>query len=131
MNDAPDPGSEPSGGDWKTAAAEFAQARLELIRHEARAAGREAARRAATAVIIVGAAVLFWILMVAGLIGLIAAARPDWPWYHITLVAGGLHLLVGVAGLFYLRKPAPPAFPLTRSELAKDQEWLETLKRKP
>ncbi len=52
MNDAPDPDAAPD--DWKALAAEFVQARLELIRHEAREAGREAAKRAATVVVTMG-----------------------------------------------------------------------------
>ncbi len=130
MNEAPDPDADDPPDDWKSLAAEFVQARLELIRHEAREAGRQAARRAATAVVIAGCAVLFWMLTVAGLIGLVAASRPDWAWWQITLAAGGLHLLVALACLLTLRRPGRPAFPLTRSELAKDQAWLETLKHK-
>lgn len=128
MNDAPDPDAPPD--DWKALAAEFVQARLELIRHEAREAGREAAKRAATVVVIAGCAVLFWMLTVVGLIGLVAASRPEWTWWQITLAAGGLHLIVALIALLTLRRPGKPPFPLTRSELAKDQAWLETLKRK-
>lgn len=131
MNDAPEPDADAPPENWKALAAEFVQARIELIRFEARAAGRQAAQRAATAVFIVGCAVLFWMLTVAGLIGLVAATRPDWTWWHIALAAGGIHLLVGLIALLSLKRSGDPAFPLTRSELAKDQAWLETLKRKP
>lgn len=131
MNDVPDPDADAPPENWKALAAEFAQARIELIRLEARDAGKQAAQRAATAVFIVSCASLFWILTVAGLIGLVAAARPDWTWWYIALAAGGIHLLVGLIALLSLRRPADPVFPLTRSELAKDQAWLETLKRKP
>ena len=129
MND-PDPDGSPLD-DWKSVAAEFVQARVDLVRHEARQAGRQAARRVAIAVFIAGCAAIFWILTLAGLIGLVAASRPDWEWWHIALAAGALHLVAGLLGLLALRRPGTPAFPLTRSELAKDQAWLETLKRKP
>ncbi|BCX47374.1 hypothetical protein HAHE_12820 [Haloferula helveola] len=122
--------AEGADGDWKASAAEFVQARIELIRLEARDAGREAARKAATVVIITGCAILCWMLVITGLIGLVAAARPDWPWYHITLVAAGLHLAIAGIGVLSLRKGGQPPFPLTRSEFAKDQAWLETLKKK-
>lgn len=129
MKDAPD--SVDDGDGWKAAAAEFVQARLDLVRHEAREAGREAARRTAMVAVIVGCVVLSWLLLLAGLIGLVAAKHPDWNWWQVTLGAAVIHLLVGFAVLLLLRRPAPPVFPLTRSELAKDQEWLDHLKRKP
>lgn len=131
MNHDPAPGPHGPPDDWKAAAAEFVQARIELVRHEAREAGRLAARRAATVAVILGGAVLFWLLTVAGLIGIITAARPDWGWGPVTLAAAGLHLLGALLALLSLRKPAPPAFTLTRTELAKDQKWLENLKNKP
>lgn len=127
----PSPESEEPDAGWSAVAREFVQARLELIRLEARDAGFEAAKRAGLVVFAITCATFFWIFCVAGLIGLVAAARPDWPWYWITLAAAGLHLLAAGVAVLALRKPAPPAFPLTRSELSKDQQWLETLKKKP
>jgi uncharacterized membrane protein YqjE len=128
MNDAPDPVDDRDG--WMAAAAEFVQARLDLVRHEAREAGRAAARRAAIATAVVGSAILFWLLLLAGLIGLVAAKQPGWTWWQVTLGIAVLHLLVAVAGVLLLRRPGTPLFQLTRSELAKDQEWLDRLKQK-
>lgn len=133
MSDVPEhpsPGSHREPDDWTAAAAEFVQARIELIRLEAKDAGREAGRKVGTVIVVVSCAILVWLLILAGLIGWISASRPDWPWYHVTLVAAGLHLAVALLGLLSLKKGGKPSFPITRSELAKDQAWLESLKKK-
>ena len=67
----------------------------------------------------------------AGLIGLIAASQPGWPWYLITLGIAAIHLMAAVAAVLALKKPVDPPFPLTRAELTKDQAWLESLKNDP
>lgn len=133
MSDAaPEPPSPqaPTEEGWKAAASNFVTARLDLIKIEARDASQIAVKRGVLLGVIVGCAALVWLLGVAGLIGWISASQ-SWPWYAVTLVAAGLHLLVAfIAGLL-LKKPAAPSFPLTRAEFSKDQAWLETLKNDP
>lgn len=116
---------------WKATAAEFIESRVELIRLEARSAGQEFAQRAALVAIIAGCAVLLWLLFLAGLIGWIASLQDAVPWYGLSLIAALLHLIVAAAATTKLRQPGTTTFPLTRTELAKDRAWLESLKNEP
>lgn len=115
---------------WSSSASEFVSARIELLSLEAREAGKATARRGVLAGVIVGCAVAAWITGLAGLIGWIAAAG-GFPWYFVALGAAVVHLVIaGIVGIV-LRRPSPPAFPLTKAELSKDREWLQNLKKKP
>lgn len=126
MSESPE--SPPKG--WQQSLAEFVSARLDLIRLEARQAGRETGFRVVLVAVAALAAVGTWALAVAGLIGWLTALVPDWRWFHFTLLAAALHLMVGVVAVMALRRRAStPPFPLTRQEIAKDREWLETLKQ--
>lgn len=120
----PNQESPPEG--WKNLLVEFIDARLSLIRLEARDAGKEAARRGAIVVMITGAGLATWGLTLAGIIGWISANR-EWPWYFVALGIALLHLIIAAAGLLLLKQRSAPSFPLTRSELAKDREWLQTI----
>jgi uncharacterized membrane protein YqjE len=122
-----DPDDSPA--TWGAMAAEFVSARLALVRLEARAAREVAARRFASLLLLLLCGALTWILGMVGLIGWIAAICP-WNWWQVTLATAGIHALGAVLAGLALRRPAPPVFPLTRAELANDQQWLETLKRK-
>ena len=124
----PDDPPPQSGGDWKAALAEFAEARLELVRLEARDAGRQTARRLALAVAGGIAGSSAWALLMAGLVGW-TSAMTGWPWWVPALILGILHLFPAVVALVLLRRPGPPAFPITRSELQKDREWLHSLQK--
>lgn len=108
-------------------ASEFLRARLELIRFEANAAGRQLGARIGFVALIAGGGFFAWCLLLAGLIGWISAVQPDWPWHYSALIAAGLHLLLALLALRGLTRPGPATFPLTRSELAKDREWLNQL----
>lgn len=116
--------------DWKAAASNFITARLALIKLEARDAGQTAAKRGLLLGVILGCTFFVWLLAVAGMIGWISASQ-SWPWYAVTLIAAGLHLLVAIIAGLLLKKPTTPSFPLTRAEFSKDQAWLETLKNDP
>jgi uncharacterized membrane protein YqjE len=117
--------------DWKEAAADFVAARMELLALEAKDAGRIAARKGLAAGIAAFCAVFIWLLLVAGLIGWISAIS-GMVWYGVTLLAALTHLIIAGIAVLVLRRPAEAsAFPLTRNELAKDREWLRTLKDRP
>lgn len=120
---------EPEPPSWLGAATEFLDARFGLIRAEARDAGRIAAKRVAAAFVLAVGAALGWLLLLVGLIGLVAASRGDWTWYGVMLVVAGVHFVAAVIAFFVLRRPCPPAFPLSREELNKDRSWLERLKK--
>lgn len=123
MSKAPE--QNPHG--WVDSIAEFLSARAELIRFEARDAGRHAARSGVLAAVAILGIGLFWLLLLAGLIGLLAASSAL-AWYHYTLIAALLHLAAVVTAVILLKKPAPPTFPYTRRELEKDREWLNQLR---
>lgn len=125
-----EPSEEPGRDGWGAAASEFINARLDLIRLEAREAGRSAARRAAVAVVAIAAMIAGWFVFVAGIIGWVSTVN-GWPWFWVTLGTAGVHFLVAVICLAALRRPSPPGFPITRSELSKDREWLRSLKNPP
>ena len=133
MSDAstetPSPQTSPEEG-WSDAASNFITARLDLIKLEARDASQQAVQRGVLLGVILGCAFFIWLLLVAGMIGWISASQ-SWPWYAVTLVAAGLHLVVAIIAGLLIRKPAAPSFPLTRVEFSKDQAWLETLKNDP
>lgn len=121
------PESPPKG--WQQAIAEFASARIDLVRLEAREAGRETGLRVALVAMAGLAAVAFWLLLMAGLVGWLDSIVPAWHWFHFALLLAALHLILVVVAVTALRRRAStPPFPLTRQEIAKDREWLETLK---
>ncbi|MBB5351152.1 putative membrane protein YqjE [Haloferula luteola] len=123
MSDLPPP---PPADGWKATVAEFIDARLGLFQIEAQDAGREISRKLALIALVLICALALWALGLIGLIGWISAAS-GWPWYFVTLGAAVLHALVaGIAVV--LLKQSVTLFPFTRSELAKDRAWLQTLK---
>lgn len=132
MSETPDsrPPEMADSEKWKVAAAEFVQSRIELIRLDAREAAQEAAKKAVAASIAAICAAFGWLIVCAGLIGFISVSKPEWPWYHVAFVIAGVHGLVMLIAIAVLRGKSKPAFTLTRSEFAKDQAWLESLKKK-
>lgn len=129
MSGAPDPEARASSS-WRESAVDFVSARMELLAIEAREAGQQAARRGVMAAVIAGCAMIAWLAAVAGGIGWVAAAG-ELPWHFAALGAAVLHLLVAGIVAAIMRRPAPPAFPISKSELLKDREWLLNLKDKP
>lgn len=125
---APESSAAPS---WRESAVEFVAARAELIALEAREAGRAAARRAVLLAFIGGCALTAWLTGMAGLIGWVATAGGGLPWHWVALAAALLHLLLAGIAVLVLRRPAAPAFPISRAELSKDRQWLLNLKDEP
>jgi MFS family permease len=113
--------------DLASVLAEFVTARAELVRWEARAVARQAARKGTTAAVALAAAGFAWALLLAGVLGW--AAGVGWPWHWIALAAASLHLLVVLILGICLGRPSPPVFPLTCRELEKDRAWLAQLKQ--
>jgi MFS family permease len=110
---------------------EFVSARMELVALEAREAGSSAARRGVLLAFIGGCAMTAWLTGMAGLIGWIATSGSGIAWHWVALAAAALHLLLAGIAALILRRPSPPAFPISRAELSKDREWLLNLKDKP
>ncbi|HSP43027.1 MAG TPA: phage holin family protein [Luteolibacter sp.] len=122
----PTPADEPAG--WLDSVALLVASRIALIQFEARASARHAALRVAKIAAAALCLLFAWILLVAGGIGLLAAAT-GWPWHWLAIITAVIHLIATFA-LLARHKPGEPAFPLTRAEFEKDRQWLETLKKK-
>lgn len=125
------PDREPSSSgptSWGEALGGLAQSRIGIIRIEAGDAVRTTVRRAIFAAVSALAALFTWALLVAGLVGLVVLLA-GWPWPYVMLGAAGIHLVAAIIAFVAMRRPAPPAFPLTREEFKKDRAWLETLQK--
>ena len=129
MTEDPDTDTHAASSSWRESAVEFVSARMELLSLEARDAGVAAARKGALAVLIAGCAMIAWMALVAGIIGWIAAAGAAW--HFVAIGAAIFHLLVAGIAAALLRRPSAASFPLTKSELIKDREWLLNLKDRP
>ena len=107
--------------------AQYASARLRLASLE----GREAAAHGFKLLIIVGAAIVLgafgWLFACLAAVFLLAKAfggANGWVW--AALIMAGLHFAGVVAlGLALKSKLSTTLFPITTSELKKDQEWLD------
>ena len=117
-----DPDAPADATSWREAAAEFVSARVELFALEAREAANRATRKVVLAAFAAGCAITFWLCLVAGVIGWIAAAGH--PWHTVALGTAAVHLVAGGIAAVALRRPGPPTFPLSRAELDKDRQWL-------
>jgi uncharacterized membrane protein YqjE len=126
------PDSGPAGVTGRTrsflaACAQYASARLRLMSLE----GREAAGHTFKLLLVAGAAVVMgafgWLFACLAAVFLLAKAfggANGWVW--ATLIMAVLHF-AGVAALLRLLKAklGTTLFPITTSELKKDQEWLD------
>lgn len=133
MSASPETPPRPDTGDegLKDSISEFLQARLGLIRLEAKEVGRGAARKMLAIILLGLCALLAYLLLIAGVIGWIASSSGAWSWFGGAFAFAGLHLVGAILAILYLKKPSPPAFPITRSELSQDREWISQLKNEP
>lgn len=116
----------PSPVDWRDALGELFTTRAELIRLESLAAAKGVVSKIIFGATLGIAALLGWLLLLAGGIGLLATTTGvAWSW--LTLAAAALHLLVALVAFVKLRRPAPPTFSHTKAEFQRDREWLKTL----
>ena len=117
-----------AGADWQSTIAEFAATRIELIRIESQDAARTAAQKTREVVLLVGAGLLGWLCLLAGLIGALHHLT-SWPWWAIALALGVMHVMIALRFAALLKRPSTPAFPLTRAEFHKDRLWMQSLKK--
>jgi Protein of unknown function (DUF1469). len=111
--------------NWRTALADLVGARFALVQAELKESASSGIKRVA----FFGAGALFllfaWGLIVAGAVGAIAG-EAGYPWYWVTLIAGGIHLLLAGIVIVLAKRPAQgPSFHFTREEFKKDRAWLE------
>jgi uncharacterized membrane protein YgcG len=114
--------------DWQSAIADFAATRIALIQIEARDAAQTAARKTAHAVTLAIVSLSAWLCLLAAAIGAFHhfAKRP---WWEGALLLAILHLIIALRLAALLKRPAPPAFPITRAEFEKDRLWMQNLKK--
>jgi len=111
--------------NWRTALADLLGSRAALVQYELKNAAATGIRKVvlfATAAIFL---LLFWLILVASLVGLISA-QGGYTWYTVALAAAGIHFLLAVILILIAKRAAPPSFEITRQEFKKDREWLQT-----
>ena len=124
------PASHAAGTHWQSALAELIAARIELIRLEAKDTAQVIATKALHAVTLILIIGLGWLCLLAGLIGLLHHFT-QWPWWGCALVFAGIHAALALCFAVLLKRPSPPAFPLTCEEFHKDRLWMQSLKTPP
>jgi len=124
------PASNAAGDHWQSAVAELIAARMELIRLEAKDAAQVATAKARHAVILILIGGLGWLCLLAGLIGLLHHLT-HWPWWGCALLFAAIHAVLALCFAHLLKRPSPPAFPLTCEEFHKDRLWMQSLKTPP
>lgn len=132
----PEPTAESAGPafrpptHWREAILTLISSRVALIQWESREAGSHLARKAVFLGAMAACAFFAWALILTGGIAWISAATGvSWPAF--ALLAGFLHVLAAVILLGKAKKPAPPAFTVTRAEFQKDREWIENFQNTP
>ena len=102
--------------------------RITLIELESKDAARNAAKRIACLIAAICGVAFAWALLMAGLIAFLSASQ-GWPWYHVSIGAGVLHLLAGVILTTLAKSSGAASFHVTRSEFQKDREWIENFQQ--
>lgn len=115
-------------GSWKEGFSDLLSSKIGIFKLEA----KEAAAVAMGKIVLLSVAAFFlliaWLLVNAGLVGVIAETT-SWTWYHAVFALAGGHCLVALILFLISRTKSADPFPITRAELEKDREWLENLKK--
>ncbi|MEP2775729.1 MAG: phage holin family protein [Luteolibacter sp.] len=117
--------------NWPSALGALVSARIAIISEEARIAAESTVKKVALAVVAAITGLLFWVILMAGLIGFVPSLTSGLAWFHVALIIAGIHLLVAIIAILLLKKKSPPSFSLTRSEFEKDRQWLSKSKQNP
>ncbi|MFM2170206.1 MAG: hypothetical protein RI957_435 [Verrucomicrobiota bacterium] len=100
---------------------------MELIRLESKDAFRAVAERTRHTAMMIAFATLGWFFFMAGLIGWLHHMTRA-PWWTYAMGFGLVHALLAWRMVALLKRPQPPAFPLTCEEFHKDRLWMQSLK---
>jgi hypothetical protein len=119
--------STAAGSDWQSALAEFVASRVALIRLESKDAIRVITEKSRYSAMLMAFSLLAWFFFLAGLIGCLHHFTRV-PWWVYAMGFGALHALIAVRMTVLLKRPQPPAFPLTCEEFHKDRLWMQSLK---
>lgn len=106
-------------------ALEYLEARLALLRFEAKEAGRDLFVRVLCLLVAAGFCAIAYLALLVAAIGWISASR-EWPWPHVTGGAAALHLALAVLLILVAkRRFSRPPFQDSFAEWERDREWLE------
>lgn len=123
----PAPGGAKMPSNWREAISCLVCSKVKIFQIEAKQAAGRAALKIGLLVVATFCFMGAWILLNAGLIGVLSV-NSEWSWYDVTLGAAGAHLLIGVLLFLIVRSKSKEPFPVTRAELEKDRKWLDQLK---
>lgn len=126
----PDP-THSDNDNWFTSISALVSTRLAIISAEAKIIVESTVKKVILAVVAAITAFLFWVILMAGLIGFLPTLSDHLAWYHVALIIAGLHLLVVLIAVLLLKKKTTPPFSHTRTEFKKDRQWLSKTKQNP
>jgi uncharacterized membrane protein YqjE len=116
---------------WKEAIPSLITSRLEIFKFEAQDALGAVAKKLILLGVIIFCLIATWVLLTAGLVGLISA-HFNCAWYFSAFSISGVHLLIALIMLLIVKgSKKSESFPVTREEFEKDREWLNQLKNRP
>lgn len=116
--------------NWKEAIPALIASRMGILQIEAKDALEVAVRKLMIWGVLAFCLIAAWMLLTAGLIGLISMFF-NIAWYFTAFLLGGMHLLIAFfMRLAFKRSKSIESFPITREEFEKDREWLNQLKNR-
>jgi uncharacterized membrane protein YqjE len=126
----PVPGESRFPENWKEAIPCLIASRIGIFRIEAEEAIEVAVRKLVFLVVAVFCLIATWVLLTAGLVGLISEYFKC-AWYFSALSLGGVYLLIAIVMFMIIKRSKKiKTFPITREEFEKDSEWLKQLKNR-
>ncbi len=114
--------------NWKEAIGGLIASRFGIFQIEGKEAAGSYAKRLICLVGVAICAFFAWCLLLAGVIALIAD-NTGWSWYWLAIGAALLHLLVAIVCAVIAKGAEGNFFQVTRAELEKDIEWLQTFQK--
>lgn len=116
--------------NWKEAIPVLIASRMGILQIEAKDALEVAVRKLIISGVLAFCLIAAWMLLTAGLIGLISVYFHI-AWYFAAFLLAGVHLLIAFfMQLAVKRSKSIESFPITREEFEKDREWLNQLKNR-
>jgi uncharacterized membrane protein YqjE len=126
--DVSDEGGLPA--NWIEAIPALLVSRMGILQIEAQDALEVAIRKLIFSGVLAFFLMTAWMLLAAGLIGLISM-HFNIAWYFAAFLIGAVHLLIAfLMRLAIKRSKSIESFPITREEFEKDREWLNQLKNR-
>lgn len=125
MNEGFPPGPD-TPANWRAALSTLVATRLAIFEYEAQTAARGIGRTAAIGGVAVFSLLLFWLLLLAALIGWLPGVT-GLPWFVWAAIAASVHLVAAIVSACLLKSARKPTFELTRNEFRKDRAWIDNI----